>query len=161
MKKWESIVSFCTAFELGLISNKIPSSAWKEHGPDVGVALIYVPMLFRSAWRHLRMNSRVTPSAPLRVAANQSPSGGNYFGRISKRPIVEVQVLESRQLFSADLAGAFVGKIPAALTVQGTNKVTIRLSNAGAAAAGPVTVALYASLDATLDSSDVALMPTV
>lgn len=73
-----------------------------------------------------------------------------------------VESLENRQLLAADLTGAFLGAFPSSLKLSGLNHVTVRVGNVGTSpAVGSVTVALYASSDATLDSGDTALLPTV
>lgn len=72
----------------------------------------------------------------------------------SNLPVVER--LEDRRLLSATLAGSFGGNLPAALVPTVKKSVAIRVTNSGdALAAGPVSVNLYLSSDASLDASDI------
>ena len=65
--------------------------------------------------------------------------------------------LEPRQLFAADLSGAFSGSVPTALLPGGKNKLVLRLVNGGDADASGVAVGvgLFASTDATFDGADI------
>lgn len=87
-------------------------------------------------------------------------SARNSLGQFGKCAIVEA--LEKRQLLSADLTAAFAGALPANFSLQKPNHIKILVTNAGdATATGPVNVALYASSDPTLDSSDTLLTPAI
>jgi hypothetical protein len=67
-----------------------------------------------------------------------------------------IELLEARRLLSSDLVGGLVGRVPADLAFPGqANQLHARLTNDGETiAAGPVTVKLFASTDATLDGGD-------
>jgi len=74
------------------------------------------------------------------------------------RKVAAVELLEARQLLSADLTGAFTGVVPSAFAVAKTNPLTVRVTNVGdATAIGNMTVTLYASAGSTPDGSQVAL----
>src|SRR6185437_6707784 len=82
---------------------------------------------------------------------------------ISARPRVltqraSIEHLERRCLFDANLAGAFVGRVPASLSPVASNHVFVRIVNQGDAPLNrPVSVTLYASADAMLDAGDTPL----
>jgi hypothetical protein len=62
-----------------------------------------------------------------------------------------IEPLECRLLWSADLSGTFVGRIPAALNPAQTNRISVRLINNGnQPSSGPVNLNLYASSGQTL-----------
>ena len=69
-----------------------------------------------------------------------------------------IEALENRCLLSADLTGGFIGRIPLALPPQGSNSISVAVSNVGdLKAVGSATVNLYASTDQVLDGGDMLL----
>jgi hypothetical protein len=78
---------------------------------------------------------------------------------IAKHSMPTIESLEERRLLSADLAATFPGRLPAALPVDGTSVINVRLTNAGnSVARGPAQVELFATTDSALDAGDFLLM---
>ncbi|GEM_PF-4269438 len=69
-----------------------------------------------------------------------------------------LEMLESRQLLSADLASSFTTAVPTLIWPTGTTPITVHVTNVGSSAVrGQATVSLYASTDQTLDGGDTLL----
>jgi hypothetical protein len=81
-------------------------------------------------------------------------------GEVLIMPQPQIETLEDRRLFSADLIGSFAGAIPATLPPGGANHVTVRVTNpTGQTEAARATVTLYLS-DAPSLGDDALLLGT-